>query len=102
MALDLNIFKNDLANIISDLPTSYTYNSQPYTGIKSKLSLDKNFAEIGTLDAYVFSIVSKMSDFETLPEIDDEITYNGTAYRIAKITPDSCDCAVRFDLAEKI
>ncbi len=87
MALDLTQFSTDLANAISDLPSTFTWDSNNYQGIATVLTEAENYEIEGTYDDVQLSIYALTSVFgSALPEASQTIIYDSKTYRILRVS----------------
>jgi len=84
------------------MPTTFTFNSNDYSGIISPISQERSYDETGYDPETNFQILAVASQFGTVsnrPAPQDKITVAGTVYRILTVTPDEFDVALLIDLA---
>lgn len=93
----------DLAFIIADNPTAYTFDSRQYNGTRAALArAEKN--ELGgfEVDFDLALIIRLYSDFTasatTAPNVGDRVTIASTIYEVARITDDELGAGRRLDL----
>jgi len=93
----------DLAFIVADNPTAYTFSSRNYNATRAGLSrMEKN--ELGgfEVDFDLSLIVRLYADFTatatTPPRVGDRVTVSGVTYEIQRITDDEFGAGRRLDL----
>lgn len=92
-------YTDDIAEMIAELPVSYTIGVTTYTGAVNEISKGQDAGEGGFLDDFDLSLIAKKADHSSLPAIGSKLTLDGQIYRIEKITTTPADTAeVRFDL----
>ena len=94
---------SDLAFIIADNPTAFTFGSRTYNGTRAALARsEKN--ELGgfEIDFDLALIVRLYSDFTatatTPPAVGDTVTIASTTYEVERITDDELGVGRRLDL----
>jgi len=101
MAIDITQIASDITNIINDLPTTATFNSQSVVGFKSVLNRRDILDIEGLREQYVLSIYIKLSSFSSLPDIDDIFVISSIDYRILNKVIDPTGVYCRYDLGEE-
>ena len=92
-------YTDDIAEMIAELPVSYTIGVTTYTGAVNEISKGQDAGEGGFLDDFALTLIAKKADHSSLPAIGSKLTLDGQIYRIEKITTTPADTAeVRFDL----
>ncbi len=92
-------YTDDIAEMIAELPVSYTIGVTTYTGAVNEISKGQDAGEGGFLDDFDLTLIAKKADHSSLPAIGSKLTLDGQIYRIEKITTTPADTAeVRFDL----
>ncbi len=80
--LDLDIMANDLDFIHSDVPHSFTYNGDTYTGSLGTTEIDIVYSEEGANDGVEVTLIATFRDFLSgVPGDGELITYKGKEYR---------------------
>jgi hypothetical protein len=84
MALDLDEFDSDSAEIRGDLPATVTFNSVNYTtGTVSTAPKMKEMQDAGFLvGADLIWVINRSAFSGTAPDVNNEAIYSGTTYRI--------------------
>ena len=92
-------YTDAIAEMIAELPVSYTIGVTTYTGAVNEISKGQDAGEGGFLDDFDLTLIAKKADHSSLPAIGSKLTLDGQIYRIEKITTTPADTAeVRFDL----
>jgi hypothetical protein len=102
MALDLDEFDDDLAEIISDLPVTFTYSGADYTGMRSAVDTSKEMEDGGYLGKLDLVLVARTAVFTvTTPGVNSLITISGVVYRVATVLPDTFGKGIKFGLVKQ-
>lgn len=100
----------DLLNVISDVPVTFTWNSNDYTGTRGALVQRQSFDSGGFLpepDLTISTTLKKLSSANKLidrfpsgtpPALGEKVTIGGTVYRIDRVTTDELSAGIQFDL----
>ncbi len=98
MAFDLTILGTQLDGMLSMLPVSCIYESNELTGERTTLKTERKQELYGYDDEITFSVMFVASNFETAISNNNQITVDGTVYRIMGHEYDSARVGVRLDL----
>lgn len=101
MALDFDIMANDLDFIHSDVPHTFTYNGDDYTGSLGTTEIDIVYSEEGVNDGVEVTLIATVRDFVSVPNDGELITYNGKEYRIISTRLDTAEVGISIDLGDK-
>jgi hypothetical protein len=85
MALDTDIFSDDLAEVIADLPVTCVFRGRTFTATSSDDGSTRALEIEGVLYDVDRSIVFEKDDLPTLPKSDEPLTVGGKAYRVLQI-----------------
>jgi len=94
MTLSTTMFQSDLSFMISDFPTSVTWNGSAYSCIVNDITSEDNLEMGGIMESHSFEVVISLADFSSYPAVGDRVTIAGTNYRITG-TSDSPDGIAR-------
>jgi len=102
MALDFDIMANDLDFIHSDVPHSFVYNGDTYTGSLGTTEIDIVYSEEGANDGVEVTLIATVRDFLSGVPADGElVTYNGKEYRVISTRLDTAEVGISIDLGDK-
>ena len=102
MALSSTILDADAAYIVKqDLPVTVTVGVSTYTGTRMSVRQMRESASEGLRQKYAFSIYLLLSDFATVPDVDDLITIAAIEYIVISKDVDDAQDILRLDLSEK-
>ena len=101
MALDFDIMANDLDFIHSDVPHTFTYNGDTYTGSLGTTEIDIVYSEEGANDGVEVTLIATVRDFVSVPKDGELVTYNGKEYRIISTRLDTAEIGISIDLGDK-
>ena len=102
MALDLTEFDDDLAEMISDLPVTFTFGGTDYTGMRSAIDQQKEMEIGGYMVQLDLVLVYRTASFAvTQPTINDRITIGGVNYIVMTRLPDTFGKGVKLGLKKQ-
>jgi|TARA_R100001463_G_scaffold15305_2_gene40002 hypothetical protein len=92
-------YTDDIAEMISDWPVTYTIGSTNYTGTIGTIDTGNELEQGGFLDDVDAVLIAKKLDHSTVPSIGTKITIATVQYRITRIITMPADNAeLRFAL----
>jgi len=91
MAIPTSIFATDLAAVITDVGSVITFSGTNYNVLVGSVGKGKGLEIEGYYDDQDLQVIVKVSDFTTLPVVNDVLVYGGTTYRVKGTldTPDN-------------
>lgn len=100
---DLSAIARRFANLVTETPTTYTYNSTDYTGIKTNKQADTLFLDAGKIDSYQFTLLIKVGDFGLgfTPANNELVTIDEIEHRILDQDIDSFGITLNLHLGSK-
>lgn len=103
MAFTQSTIRTTFANLIDAAPNklTVTYSGSDYDAVKTQLMKELAYSDWGVDNKYRFSVMLSVSDFVTVPAVDDKVTISGTDYRILNTEQDSMDATLKLDLGEE-
>ena len=103
MAFTQSTIRSTFASLIDISPNklTVTIGGEDYDAVKSNLNRSIVYGNEGLQNEYRYSVMISVSDFDTVPDVDDEATVGGTVYRIIGIEQDSTDVSIRLDLGQR-
>ncbi len=102
MALDLTEFDDDLSEMITDLPVTFTFSGTDYTGMRSAIDRQKELEIGGYVVGLDLVIVYRTASFTgTQPDINDSITIGGVVYRVMTKLSDTFGKGVKLGLKKQ-
>jgi hypothetical protein len=96
-------YTDDIAEMIADLPVTYSIGAVTYLSAGTIGTVDKgnDLTEGGFLDDVDAVLIAKKIDHGTLPAIGSKLTLDSVVYRVTRITTTPADNAeVRFALQD--
>lgn len=79
------IFRRNFKRTIRDLPCSVTINGTVYKGTRTNITNGEALEVEGVVVEESAYVVFLLSDFTTLPEIENKCTIDGVQYRIKNL-----------------
>ena len=103
MAFTQSTIRAQFASLIDISPNklTVTYSGSDYDAVKSILTKEIAYSDWGVDNNYRFSVMLSVSDFDTVPVVDEKVTVSGTDYRILNTEQDSTDVTIKLDLGEE-
>lgn len=89
-----------LKKAIAVFPVDFSHGGKSYTGTRTSLKSELKYSDFGLMSRYKFSLLAVASDFATPPVCDDQITIDGTIYRVVGVGIDASGASLRVDLGE--
>lgn len=85
----------------SNWTTAAIYNTNTYYGIIYNKQLSNSIVNAGLSSDVMFSMMFQVSDFVTIPSVDELLTVNSEELRIKTVRKDSTNKTFILDLVEK-
>lgn len=101
MAFNLAAARTTFSTLLAQIPQAFTFSATVYNGTRTVVKKERQYTMAGLQDGYDFSIIAAVSDFSTLPVVDDVITVGGTDYRVLDIETDAANIGITFHLGQK-
>ena len=103
MAFDQTSIRTTFANLIDAAPNklTVTYSGSDYDAVKTNLMKELAYSDWGVDNKYRFSVMLSVSDFGTVPAVDEKVTIDTVEYRILNTESDSMDATLNLDLGEE-
>jgi hypothetical protein len=85
MTLSTSMLASDLSVIFADFPQTFTWYGASYSCAVTDVDSSHTLESDGFMGTADLSITIKTSDFTTLPQANQKITYNSKDYRVLKV-----------------
>lgn len=102
--LDFDIMANDLDFIHSDVPHTFAYKGNTYTGSIGTTEIDVVYSEEGSNDGVEVTLIATVRAFASGVPADGElITYpvGGKEYRVISTRLDTAEVGISIELGDK-
>lgn len=101
MALDLTVFATDATNIIADMPASLVFGAVTVSVCKSEQSKSHDLELAGYNVDTDLEVMGVVADFTAgVPGPGQEVTVDGTVYKVERKQISPCDKVVNLFLME--
>ena len=103
MALTASHIRTQLQKVrafVSSASVPVVFGGETVQGLKTTIDITQETDDIGTWDAYDFSVLTSRGDWSTAPSSGDEVTVDGNTRQVIIAHQDSIEALLRLDLGE--
>lgn len=100
MSIDLSALAADMAAVIADLPTSFTFSGAVYTGVLTDLNVGSKLRDEGFEANFKGRIYALQSVFSVLPVAGVTLSVGSTSYRVDNVIKSPDNVGIVLDLVD--